>query len=216
MPLTYFLYSCPRCGHDPLGGEGDRAECQACGASFTREGATGRIRLEASDGDSGEIEPAVLRASLEERGAPRGALAERDGKEEYTSPAVLRRSIGEEPVRHGGSLLGFVERMGPEEVGSLKLRGNTLSFEVGEGTIGQWSLLDLRSIQTSSSALQVTGQDGMVEFRFRGDSPRRWETLLHGLLREAYREQGRGEIVEFQPRIVAERAEGRGGREESG
>jgi len=66
-----------------------------------------------------------------------------------------------------------------------------------------WSLLEIRAVQTSSSSLQFSPRGGgLVELRFPYDSPLRWETLLRGALRRAYRREGRGEIVEFQPRIV--------------
>ena len=60
-------------------------------------------------------------------------------------------------------------------------------------------------MQTSSSSLQVTIPSGeLIQLRFSLDSPRRWEQLLKAALQKAYREAGRGEIVEFQPRIVTE------------
>lgn len=204
MPLIYLLYRCPECGHDPTEGRGDRARCPSCGAAFERVGGSGRIRVEAPDREGREVEAPELVDAIEAHGGPLDALEEREGRGEYASAAVLRRAHAEEPVHHEGSLLGFAERYGPKEAGTLRLRGETLSFAVDGATVGQWSLLDLRSIQTSSSSLQITGEDGMVEFRFVDDSPRRWESLLHHLLREAYRREGRGEIVEFQPRIVAE------------
>lgn len=66
----------------------------------------------------------------------------------------------------------------------------------------RWPLLEIRAVQTSSSSLQISpAEGGVVEFRFPGDSTRRWESLLHHALRQAFRRAGRGEIVEFQPRI---------------
>jgi hypothetical protein len=42
-----------------------------------------------------------------------------------------------------------------------------------------------------------------VTFRFRTGSPRLWEELLQRALRALWRDLGRGEIREYQPRIVA-------------
>jgi hypothetical protein len=68
-----------------------------------------------------------------------------------------------------------------------------------------WPLLEIRAVQTSSSCLQFSpASGGLVELRFPHDSPFRWETLLRNALRRVYRREGLGEIVEFQPRIVAE------------
>ncbi len=202
MPLTYLLYRCPRCGHDPVEGRGDAARCPACRTAFARVGGTGRIRVQDPAGESWDVAPAALVDAIDRHGGPLSAVEERDGRPEYTAAAVLRRAREEEPVRVGGRLLGFVERFGQPHDGTLRLRGETLSFTVDGATVGQWNLLDLRSIQTSSGSLQITGEDGMVQFRFHDDSPRRWESLLHHLIRDGYRREGRGEIVEFQPRIV--------------
>ena len=61
------------------------------------------------------------------------------------------------------------------------------------------------SATASSSSLQFSpASGGLVEFKFPGDSPFRWEHLLRRALRKAYEEAGMGTIVEFQPRIVAE------------
>jgi hypothetical protein len=96
--------------------------------------------------------------------------------------------------------------------------GGSASDEGGEGKQGpadlqspgsaarepgqRWLLLEIRAVQTSSSSLQISpAEGGVVEFRFPGDSTRRWESLLHYALRQAFRRAGRGEIVEFQPRI---------------
>ncbi len=41
-----------------------------------------------------------------------------------------------------------------------------------------------------------------MTFRFLTGSPRLWEALLQHAVQALYRRQGRGEIREFQPRIV--------------
>ena len=63
--------------------------------------------------------------------------------------------------------------------------------------------MDLRAVQASSSSLQVyTLAQELVHFRFLEDSAFRWDCLLQETLRAAYRAAGKGEIVEFQPRIT--------------
>jgi hypothetical protein len=128
---------------------------------------------------------------------------------------VMVRQSGEEaPVRWGGELLGFAEAMGNPRTGKVALTDAELTLElVEENRNGgspkeskkRWALLDIRAVQTSSSSLQFSPRSGgLVELRFPEDSPFRWEFLLREALRRAYRQAGRGEIVEFQPRIVTE------------
>jgi hypothetical protein len=110
-----------------------------------------------------------------------------------------------------GELQGFAERMERPEPGSLRIDGEGLTFapgpdgddEGGMAPVRHWSFMAIGAVQTSSSSLQISPRSGgLWEFRFRGDSPKRWEELVRYGLREAYRRAGRGEIVEFQPRIV--------------
>jgi hypothetical protein len=115
----------------------------------------------------------------------------------------VRRASWEAPFRFGGELLGFVESLGEAREGMLELSSAGVSLQVGEGEPERWPLLDIRAVQTSSSSLQISPREGgVIHFRFREDSPRRWEDLLHRALEKAYREAGLGKILEFQPRIV--------------
>jgi hypothetical protein len=113
----------------------------------------------------------------------------------------------EKPFHFRGELLGFAEVFGPASEGVLEINEEALVLtppgEAEEEADG-WSLLDIRAVQTSSSSLQFACGDGsLIQFRFQQDSPRRWESLLKGALKAIYRKRGLGEIVEFQPRIVA-------------
>jgi hypothetical protein len=86
--------------------------------------------------------------------------------------------------------------------GTLALDGTELSFREDGGGRHGWRLADLRALQGSSSEVQVSpASGGLVAFRLAEDSPRRWEEALKAGLRAVWRHQGRGEIVEFQPRI---------------
>jgi hypothetical protein len=142
----------------------------------------------------------------------------------HRAEVEVRESGAEAPVRSGGELLGFAEAMGERFSGILELTDQALILHVGTGPgVGSdkragfgpgslpeegsetWPLLDIRAVQTSSSSLQFSPvSGGLVEFRFPHDSPFRWETLLRNTLRRAYVREELGEIVEFQPRIVAE------------
>ncbi len=67
-----------------------------------------------------------------------------------------------------------------------------------------WDLEEIRSLQASSSSVQLTTERGaLLLFRFRNDSTRRWESLLRGAVARRWEALGRGRVVEFQPRIRA-------------
>ena len=119
-------------------------------------------------------------------------------------------------VEHADTLLGvhrayapIAEAMGERVSGSLELTEEALilasSNPESEKAQKTWPLLDIRAVQTSSSSLQFSPvAGGLMELRFPHDSPFRWEGLLRNALRKAYAREGRGRIVEFQPRIVTE------------
>lgn len=125
---------------------------------------------------------------------------------------MFRSSDEERPVRFNGELVGFVEHLGRARDGILELAEEALLLWLPESVPGaerpgepfaRWDLLEIGAIQTSSSAVQIALRSGgLVHFRFAEDSPHRWEGLLQDALREAFRRSGRGEILEFQPRIV--------------
>jgi hypothetical protein len=233
MPLTYLLYRCPRCGHDPMVGKKDDALCPSCGTSFSRGGEGGLIRVQESSGGVWELPGHLLTAAMERRpseetgsptASPTGSSGESSGGSSGESsrgfPWIrraevrVRRSGEEAPVRWGGSLLGFAEAMGEPTSGFLGLSDEELALWMGETSdfpdhqavpARRWPLMEVRAVQTSSSCLQFSPKSGgLVEFRFPKDSPFRWESLLRNALGAAYQREGLGEIVEFQPRIVVE------------
>jgi hypothetical protein len=84
----------------------------------------------------------------------------------------------------------------------LALTEGGLAFRDDSGAFEEWPVSDLRALQGSSSELQISpASGGIVAFRLASDSPRRWEERLKGLLRAHWEREGRGEIIEFQPRI---------------
>jgi hypothetical protein len=116
--------------------------------------------------------------------------------------ASMRIATGERTLWAGGAVLGYIERLGRRTVGTLRLSHEGLAFVEDGGRVHSWALEDVRALQGSSSTVQISpATGGVVSFRLRSDSSRRWEDLLKDRLRALWREQGRGEIVEFQPRI---------------
>lgn len=204
MALAHFLFRCPLCGHDPMAGKGDRAWCGGCGARFGR--GRGGCSIEVSRAESpSETRPAAeLADAIDAWGGPLTAATRADGKIRYEARARARWRVGEEAVRYRGRLVGFQERMGTPTAGVLRATGDRLEFTSDARVPTRtWPWLELRAVQTSSSRLQIrTGAGELVQFRFEADSPRRWELLVRRLVSRAYDRQGRGEVVEFQPRIV--------------
>lgn len=138
-------------------------------------------------------------------------------EEPLEARVVLRRVEEEVALPFDGEVLGFVERYGEERAGCLTLRADALVFDLdhptgtegtGEGgdlSSWSWPLLELRAVGASSSSVQFMPSGGpAVELRFPDESPRRWEESLKRAVDLAWREAGRGHVVEFQPRIVAE------------
>lgn len=151
-----------------------------------------------------------------------------EGDELMEASVVLRRVRQEEPLFHGGEVVGFVERYRERAEGVLRLDRSELSFVPShapsngggtppgagtdfeepstdrDGTL-RWSLLELRAIGSSSSSVQVQPRgEAAAEIRFPNDSPRRWEEALKRAVARSWWVGGRGRVVEFQPRIVAE------------
>ncbi len=131
----------------------------------------------------------------------------RDGETVRTAHVVAREVEGVEAVHGEGRYLNRIERYGPERPGTLELTSQGLRWrpggEGGEEDPRWWSFEALTAVQGSSSALQInaTGHP-LTSFRFPDDSVLLWEMLVGLALRRFYQRTGRGEIVEFQPRIV--------------
>jgi hypothetical protein len=206
-------------------GEKDLATCPECGTQYMRGGAGGLIRVQEPSGEAWDVPGHRLAAAVEGRTERETSAAPLpDGGIIHRSDAEVRKSGEEAPVHWGGELLGFAEAMGERVSGTLVLTEQALSLRVPPGSRGggghetgsaphrnpgvgteTWPLLEIRAVQTSSSSLQFSpASGGLVELRFPHDSPFRWETLLRTALRRVYRREGLGEIVEFQPRVVAE------------
>jgi hypothetical protein len=201
MALVDFLYRCPFCGHDPMQGRGDLAQCPSCSRRYEPVGVGTRIRVTEEGGEPTlELPARALSARLHELGGPLTRALDSKDRLFHSSEAQGRFSVGETAVRFQGRLMGYFERLSSPVRGELVLDGSTLEFGGRE-----WPLLDLRSLQAVSSALQITSRDGsLAHFRFIHDSPRRWEELLRAAVQETWSAAGRGQVVEFQPRIRGE------------
>ncbi|NNM34112.1 MAG: hypothetical protein HKO53_13645 [Gemmatimonadetes bacterium] len=205
MALADLLYRCPRCGFDPMEGDGDEASCPACRTGFAR-GRGNRVLLERRpDGGTVETPVAALVGLIEASGGPLTRARRPDGSIGYSAEVDISWRVAEEPVHHKGALKGFSEIMGEPAAGILTVDEDAVTVRTEGKGESEWRFLEIRALQTSSSSLQLSlPDDQLVQFRFRGDSPRRWEDLMRHLLREAYRRAGKGNVVEFQPRIVTE------------
>ena len=217
MPIHYMLYRCPRCGHDPLHGQGGRAKCLSCGTRF-EQGRGAVIIVRPPEGPPIQTLASRLIAAVEEMGGP-------GTKEGFCREArvAFGRAEGHDVIRWRGQVLGFSEKISWKGDGLIRLEEEALTFRPDGRPDGRPSgsagpegrdehsrnvetfschLSDIRGIQISSMALQVTlaGQR-LYQFEFLGDSPKRWEDLLCLALRRLYERSGRC-ITEFRPRIV--------------
>lgn len=212
MALVDLLYRCHWCGTESMRGEARWAECDACGRTFEHIGAGGRVRVLDPSGGRGDFPIGELLDPLSDPddagGAGRGrataeTVSNADPEEDAHEAHVRARFADrEEVIRYRGTLLGFVEHFARSRPGILRLDRRALRFSDKAGGVRLWPLRDLRAVQTSSSVVQVSPPEGGVAaFRFLDDSPRRWEDLLRAYLQDAWRAEGRGEIIEFQPHI---------------
>lgn len=191
MALSDLLWACPTCGAD-RGLAGAEAVCSACGTRFLR-GPRGTIRAIAPDG--GE----TVRSAAEwtERLPAPSTLLGNDPVR--VARVLLRRATGTANVFGEAGYLNRVEVFGDEEHGRLRLEADRLVLD-GEG---EWPLETLTAVQASSNSLQIKRKgEPLVSFRFQDDAIYLWEHLLRAALRDFYGRTGRGEIREFQPRIV--------------
>ena len=208
MALADLLYRCPACGQDPVDGDGDLVTCPGCGARFRREKGSARIRAEGAGEWDGIHHPAALTGRIDRMGGPVPAATRPDGTIRFAARPVHRSRLDrEDPVRRGGRLLGFAERMGPEVAGELRVDRDGLSFVAPAGE-ERWPFREIGSVQVASAVLQIRPRGGtVVGLRLEEDSPYRWEALVTGLLREALEGTGGGTVVELQPRVVQAREE---------
>ncbi len=193
MSLRDLIYRCPFCGTDTMQGKGEEAHCPRCERVYQLASRGDGLRVSGQDGPDLQIGVGVLLNRMGSLGKD-GAVLE--------SSVLTRFAYRERPVWYGDALIGFFEEWGPSRPGELRLDDRTVQFTEPSGELHRWSLLDLRAVQTASAAVQISAIGGeLVSFRILNGSPRRWEKAFRERLRRAWRSRGKGEIVEFQPRI---------------
>lgn len=195
MSLRDLIYRCPFCGTDTMEGKGIEAHCPGCGRVYQLASRGDGFRVSGQDRPDLEIGVSALLNRM-------GSLG-RDGAS-LESSVLTRFSHRERPVWYRDALIGLFEEWGPSRPGELRLDDWTVQFTEPSGELHQWSLLELRAVQTASAAVQISVIGGeLVSFRILNGSPRRWEKAFRERLRRVWRSRGKGEIVEFQPRIRA-------------
>ena len=201
MGLADLLWACPECGADRgLNAQGRAYVCRSCATRF-RRGRGADIRAERPDGTVVVRSPAEWTALLPD---PAGVLREGGAETPLRAARVTWQEVtGFDTVRDRDGYLNRVELWGDERPGRLELWPDAL-VHVPEGEGPTHSPLDsVIAVQASSSSLQVNRREQpLVSFRFEDDSILLWEELLRAALRDFFRRTGRGEIVEFQPRIA--------------
>ncbi|HKJ91900.1 MAG TPA: hypothetical protein VJ957_01975 [Longimicrobiales bacterium] len=118
--------------------------------------------------------------------------------------ATLRTAASERVIRQSGRYLNRIEIFGDPVPGTLRLLPDTVSFNPDDADTHPvaWPFDQLTAIQPSSHTLQLKARARPVaSLRFQTDSVRLWEELLMLAVSDFYRDTGRGEVVEFQPRI---------------
>jgi hypothetical protein len=197
MAIRDLLWGCPLCGTEGrLRDRGSVTVCKACGARL-RRGAGAAIIAATPDGREREESPAAMVDRLPPPVQP--------AAEETLGPERATLRIAEQPVafRPGGVFVGWGERFSPRRAGTAALTPESLVFqEEGGGAPHEWRLDAFTAVQPTSSALQIKTRDDPVAYLdFFESSVRRWEFWIQHRLRTLYRDGGKGEIVEFQPRI---------------
>ena len=154
-------------------------------------------------GHASNVSMADLVDRIHAHGGPITAATEAGGRLQYGAEAVYHGLVEEEPVWSGGRVLGYVEHPPLDVGGALEVTAEELAFR-GVGVDGtRWPLADVTALQVSTRSIQVgIRYVGTVQLTFPEASTYRWEALLHHLIREVWRRNGRGEITEFQPRIT--------------
>jgi hypothetical protein len=196
MGIRDLLWACPVCGRDRGIGEGGKC---VCGVAFSR-GAGARIEARHPDGQIEAREAADWADRLPDVA---GLLQAGEGEVIRVARVRIRSVTGSELVRtRRGRYLNHIETFGAERLGTIELDRDAVTIRT-EGPPDVWPFQALTAVQASSSTLQLKARDRpLVSLRFLDDSIFLWENLLTEALRFFYRRTGRGEIVEFQPRIA--------------
>jgi len=200
MALRDLLYRCPACAARIRDGEGDAAECRACGAGYVRDD-QGAIEASGAGEWTGFWPAARLVEAMHAHESPSSTASD---SILASAPAVLREVGACDAVRRQGRLLGWVERPGEPEPGVIELWRSELVFRANHGDERRWPLRQIVALQVASRELQITPSKAhaVIGLAVPGESVFRWERLLQATIREARAPE---QILEFQPRIVTHR-----------
>jgi hypothetical protein len=197
MAIRDLLYACVDCGREAgIKAVHDGDVCDRCGARYSRaDGAT--IRVVHNDGSSDVKHPSEWLDLLEQRVPIEGMRPDRRER------VFVRTAVSSKPLYHRGIYLGQVEHFGDPEPGWLSLKPAELCFEPDNGAPRTWPLDDLTAVQPSSTSLQLKLRRGPVlSLKFPEASSLLWEEHVRHAVQSLYSQVGRGQIREYQPRIV--------------
>jgi hypothetical protein len=197
MAIRDLLYACIDCGREAGIKDTEAGEvCERCGARYSRgEGAT--ITVVHSNGSTDVKHPSEWLDLLETR-LPIG-----DMRADRRERALVRTAHTSKPLHHRGIYLGQVEQFGEPEAGWLSLSPTELRFQPDDGPPRTWPLEALTAVQPSSTSLQLKVRRGpVISLRFPEASSLLWEEHVRHAVQALYSQKGRGQIREFQPRIV--------------
>ena len=197
MAIHHLLYACVECGRQGGIKPRDKEEvCDRCGTRYSRvDGAL--IRCEPPNGKPEVRHPSEWLDLLEANWPIEQRRTERQDR------VISRIAERSRPHYHGGVYLGQIEVFGPPVAGLLTLSGAALTFVADEGTSSTWPLAQLTAVQPSSTSLQLKVRKGAIlSFKFPDASPLLWEERIRAALQAIYRAAGKGEIAEYQPRII--------------
>lgn len=194
MAIRDLLWACPLCrqtGSLRANRRSDR--CAHCDAAFRRGKGT-EIVVQSRDGVARALEAVDWLDHL--------PATARDGMLPAPTAVRLRIAARKRPVLRGKDLLGWVDEFGPARPGTLALDHEHLRFTGDDGVQNEWALDDLTAVQPSSNDLQIKARAmPVVAIRFLTVSVRLWEEAIQNAIRNRWRLAGKGEVVEFQPRI---------------
>lgn len=205
MAIRDLLWACPCCGREgalqPTRGAARGAEvCQGCATSFSR-GKGAAIVAWRPGHPPLVLSPAEWLDRLPGLDLEGGDVVRRE-------PATLRTETGSMPVSFRGTYLNRIERLGPPRRGVLELHPRKVVFHPAADPKDAtepvtWDFDEITAVQPSSSTLQLSARGmPLAALQVPGGSIRFWEELICTALRHHYHSTGRGEIIEFQPRIA--------------
>lgn len=205
MAIRDLLWACPLCGEERALRPGRGGEsCSRCGATYSR-GRGAEISATPASGEKITLSPAEWVDRLPPLGIEERIRAARENDRPLLEERVLLSTAdGDEMVSFHGVYLNRIERFGPPSPGILGLETEAVVFRPDDlAPPMRWTFDAISAVQPSSSSLQLYAlRLPLVSIKVPEGSIRFLEELLCAALRVYYRERGRGEIIEFQPRIA--------------